>query len=108
MKKIGVLLLLAASAFLPALSQSSKNPFVGRWDLTVTAGDVKYGSWLEVTENAGKLEARAQQRTGNVAPVAEVHGEGQRLMVTVLAAGTRPELVWDLTEKGGKLAGVSK
>src|SRR5215831_259174 len=108
LKKIGISLLLAASVFLPALSQSSKSPFLGRWDLTVIVGNMKYASWLEVTENAGKLEARAQQRTGNVAPVAAVQSEGQRLLVTVLPAGARPELVWDLTEKGGKLSGVSK
>ncbi|SPE35879.1 conserved exported hypothetical protein [Candidatus Sulfopaludibacter sp. SbA6] len=120
MKKIGIALLLAAAATIPALSQNSK-PFLGRWDLTVTVGDMKYASWLEVTDKAGKLDARAQQRTGNVAPVDGVRMEGQRLLVTVAAAvparpaeGTRPatparpEIVWDLTEKGGKLSGVSK
>lgn len=121
MKKIGISLLLAAAAFIPALSQSSKNPFLGRWDLTVTVGDMKYASWLEVTDKAGKLDARAQQRTGNVAPVPGVQMENQHLLVTVVAAaparaaeGARPaiparaETVWDLTEKGGKLSGVSK
>src|SRR5438094_9414333 len=121
MKKIGVALLLAAVAFIPALSQNSKNPFLGRWDLTVTVGDMKYASWLEVTGNTGKLDARAQQRTGNVAPVAGVRMEGQRLLVTVAAGvsarpaegsrpavAARPEVVWDLTEKGGKVSGVSK
>jgi hypothetical protein len=121
MKKIGISILLASMALIPALSQDSKNPFLGRWDLTVTAGDMKYASWLEVTDQAGKLDARAQQRTGNVAPVAGVQTEGQRLVVTVAAAaparpaeGNRPsvparsEIVWDLTEKGGKVSGVSK
>ena len=121
MKKIGIALILAAVAFIPALSQNSKNPFLGRWDLTVTAGDMKYASWLEVADKAGKLDARAQQRTGNVAPVAGVQMEGQRLLVTVVAGAparpaagdrpampARPEVVWDLTEKGGKVSGVSK
>jgi hypothetical protein len=118
MKKIGIALLLAAA--IPALAQNSK-PFLGRWDLTVTVGDMKYASWLEVTDKAGKLDARAQQRTGNVAPVAGVRMEGQRLLVTVAAAvparpaegnrpatPARPETVWDLTAAGGKLSGVSK
>jgi hypothetical protein len=121
MKKIGIALLLAAAAFIPALSQNPKNSFIGRWDLTVTSGDMKYASWLEVTENAGKLGARAQQRTGNVAPVAGVQTEGQRLLVTVAASiparpaegnrpatPARPEIVWDLAEKGGKITGVWK
>ena len=121
MKRIGSTLLLAGVALIPALSQNPENPFVGRWDLTVTAAGVKYGSWLEVTEKAGKLDARAQQRTGHAQPVAGVRREGQRLLVTVMPAvsarpaeGKRPaiearaEIVWDLTEKGGKLSGVSK
>jgi hypothetical protein len=121
MKNIGIALLLAAAASIPALPQNSRNPFLGRWDLTVTVGDMKYASWLEVTEKAGKLEARAQQRTGNVAPVAGIRLEGERLLVTVAAAvparaaegkrpamAARPEIVWDLTEQGGKLSGVSK
>ena len=39
MKKIGIALLLAAA--IPALAQNSK-PFLGRWDLTVTVGDMKH------------------------------------------------------------------
>ena len=119
MKNIVIVLLLAVAASTPALPQNSKNPFLGRWDLTVTVGDMKYASWLEVTEKAGKLEARAQQRTGNVAPVARIRLEGERLSVTVAAGrrpaegkrpamAARPEIVWSLTEKGGKLSGVSK
>src|SRR5690349_9809971 len=109
MKKVYVALLLAAAAFVPALSQNSKNQFVGRWDLTVTANGVKYPSWLEVTENDGRLDARAQQRTGNVAPVAGVRMEAQKLLVTVAAAApSRAEIIWNLAEKGGHLSGVSK
>src|ERR1022692_5030811 len=67
------------------------------------------------------LEARVQQTTGNVAPVAAVKMDGQRLIVTVNAAAParpaadnrpafpgRPELVWELTAQGGKLTGVVK
>jgi hypothetical protein len=120
MNKIGSALLLTAVAFIPALSQNSKNPFLGRWDLTVTDGQMKYASWLEVTEKAGKLEARAQQTEGHAMPVVAIRSEGQRLVLTVAAAAparpaeggrgpvpASPETVWDLTEKGGKLSGVS-
>jgi hypothetical protein len=121
MKRTYILPILAAAALIPALSQSAKNPFAGRWDLTVTVGNDKYPSWLEVTEKDGGLHARAQQRTGNVAPVAAVKMEGQRLIVTVDAAAPprpaadnrpafpgRPEVVWEFTEKGGKLTGTQK
>jgi hypothetical protein len=109
MKKVYITLLLAAAALVPLLSQNSQNRFAGRWDLTVTADNIKYPSWLEVTGNDGRLEARAQQRTGNVAPVAGVRMEGERLLVTVVAGvPSRPEIVWDLAEKGGKLSGTWK
>ncbi len=120
MKKSLLLLSTAAVALIPALSQKT-NPFVGRWDLTVTVGSDKYPSWLEVTEKDGSLHARAQQRTGNVAPVAAVKMDGSHLIVTVVTAAPprpaaenrpastgRPEIIWDLTESGGKLAGVQK
>jgi hypothetical protein len=118
MKRIILLLALAAVALIPALSQKA-SPFAGRWDLTLTADGNKFPSWLEVTEKGGRIEARAQQRTGNVAPVAGVKVDGGKLLVTVVAAAparlaqdnrpaapARPELVWELTEKGGKLTGV--
>jgi hypothetical protein len=117
---IGLTLALASVALLPAPAQKA-NPFVGRWDVTVTADGVKYPSWIEVTENGGALDARVQQRTGNVAPVAGVKMEGARLIVTVLEAAParpaegqrpafagRPELVWELSESGGKLTGAQK
>jgi len=120
MRRFCILSITAAAALLPALAQSP-NPFSGRWDMTVTVGNNRFPSWLEVTEKSGNLEARVQQRTGNVAPVAAVKMDGPRLIVTVTAAAAarpasdnrpafpgRPETVWELTEKGGKLTGVQK
>ena len=120
MKRIILFFAVAAVVLIPGLSQKA-NPFAGRWDLTVTADGHPFPSWLEVMEKDGQLEARAQQRTGNVAPVAGVKMEGGKLLVSVIAAATarpaqdnrpatpaRPELIWELTEKGGKLTGVHK
>ncbi len=119
MKHFLMMLAVAAATLVPALAQKSKNPFTGRWDITVTRGSVRFPSWLEVTDAAGRLEARAQGRTGNVSPVAAVAMEGERLIVTVSAAAparpaegarpampARPAMVWTLTEAGGKLNGT--
>ncbi len=117
MKKICVLVMIIAVI---ALAQKT-NPFIGRWDMTVTVGGDRYPSWIEVTEKDGALQARVQQRTGNVAPVAAVKMDGSRLVVTVVSAAPprpasenrpattgRPEITWELTESGGKLSGVQK
>jgi hypothetical protein len=54
--------------------------FLGRWDLTVTAGAAEYASWLEVTRAPdGKLAARMVGRSGSVRPV-EVRRDGGELI----------------------------
>ena len=121
MKRFCILSILAAAALITALAQNPANPFLGRWDMTMSIGNSHFPSWLEVTEKSGTLEARVQQATGNVAPVAAVKMDGARLIVTVTAAAparaaaegrpavaARPETVWELTAQGGKLSGVSK
>ncbi len=120
MKKITLTLTLIAIA-LAALAQQGKSSYAGRWDLTVTAPDATYPSWLEVTEKPdGGLEARAQEREGGVHPAA-TKVEGDRLIVTVQAAAparaaaegkaaapAREVFVWELSARGGKLSGVQK
>jgi hypothetical protein len=121
MKRYLLLLIVAAAALIPALSQKSGNPFAGRWDLTLTRGTDRFPSWLEVTEKDGKLDARAQLRTGNVNPVAGLKTEGGKLILTVAAAAparpaegkrqaspARPEMTWELTAAGGRLTGTQK
>lgn len=121
MTKFFVALTIAAAALVPALSQNANNPFAGRWDMTVTVGNDRFPSWMEVMEKGGTLDARIQQRTGNVAPVAAVKMDGPRLIVTIAAAAParpaaegrpafagRPEVVWELTAQGGKLTGIQK
>jgi hypothetical protein len=121
MKRYNLLLIIAAAALIPALAQNSTNPFLGRWDMTLTSGNNHYPSWLEVTDKGGTLEARVQQPTGNVAPVPGVRIDGSRLIVTLSAAAPprpaadgrpafpgRSETTWELTAEGGKLAGAQK
>jgi hypothetical protein len=116
-----VVLTLAVAAVFPALPQKGSGPFTGRWDMTVTRENLTFPSWMEVVDNDGAPEARVQLRTGNVNPAAAAKIDGARLIITVSAAtparpaeGTRPasparpELVWELTASGGKLAGTQK
>lgn len=121
MKRLLIALIPALAFLIPALAQQGNNPFAGRWGLTVTAPDATYPSWMEVVDKDGKLDVRAQQREGNVRPVAAVERTGSRLVVTVAAAtparpasdtrpasAGQPALIWELTAAEGKLSGVQK
>ena len=45
------------------------NPYLGRWDLTVSAPGHEYPSWLSLTEKDGKLAAEFVGRWGNARPL---------------------------------------
>jgi hypothetical protein len=94
---------------MPALPQNGSNPFLGRWDITVTAANGSYPDWMEVTSKEGSLAARVQPRGGGVHPAAGVKIDGSHLIVTVSAATARgPEVTWDLTANGDQLSGSQK
>jgi len=89
--------------------------------MTVTTADETYPSWMEVVQKDGELSVRAQERTGNVHPVAAANLEGSSLIVTVSdavparpaeegrpASPARPALIWELSLENGKLTGVQK
>ncbi len=65
------LIVSALVAFMPAGSscayspKSSVAPFLGRWDLTLQAGEREYPSWLELTQVGGQLQARMVSRWGH-------------------------------------------
>ena len=85
----------------------ASNPFLGRWNITITSGNMTYPGWLEVTEAAGKVEARVQPRTGSVHPATNVKLAGSQLSLTVSEADKdRPAVTWTLSEKGGALSGM--
>ena len=75
-------LLIAAAAFCSA-GLAQKNPFLGRWDLTITAGQESYPDWMELTESGGKLDALIQPRSGGARHATDAKLDGSRLMVTI-------------------------
>jgi hypothetical protein len=91
------------------LGAAGRNPFAGRWDLTVKAPNGAYPAWIEVAGKDGKPEARIQPRGGSVRLANEVNLDGNQLIVTISpAAEDRPAITWDLNVKGGSLAGAVK
>ncbi len=108
MKPIYLALLAAAVCLTPASSQTGTNPFLGRWDLTVTSPRGASNQWIEIVEKDGKLDGRIQPGGGASRPIVAAKLEGSHLVVTVQAAGKGPETIWDLTVDGNKLSGVQK
>jgi hypothetical protein len=90
-----------------ALAQSTKSPFLGRWDVTVTNGRDTYPDWIEVSEKDGKLAARVQPRSGGAVWASDVRGDGNRLTVT-MGGGDGPATVWELTAGGEAFSGQMK
>ena len=56
-----------------------KNPYIGRWALTIPGGGA---GWLGVTQEDGYLDASILWGGGSVVPVASVYMDGDSLVVT--------------------------
>ena len=99
---------LAVALALSAFPQSGAQPFLGRWDLTLTNSRGSWPQWMEITEQDGHLDGRIQPRGGAVRPIAGAKLEGGHLLIVVSAAGRGPEVDWDLTREGDKVSGIQK
>ena len=96
----------AAALALPALAQ--KNPFLGRWDLTLTGSNGSWPQWMEVVEKDGKIGGQIQPRGGAVRPIESAKIENGHLLIVVQPAGRGPEISWALSAAGDKLTGTQK
>jgi len=81
---------------------ASAKRFLGRWDLTLKAPDWEYPSWLEVSEEGGKLKAQMVGRWGNARALPKVEVTGGRL--TFVSPKEEESSKSDLVFEG-KLAG---
>jgi 3-keto-disaccharide hydrolase len=99
-----ILLPIAGAAVLLSLglAQNSKNPFLGRWDITVTTPRDTYPDWMELSEKDGKLDAFIQPRAGGASHHSEVKVDGDRMTVTLGQA------TWELTAQGDRFTGSLK
>jgi Domain of Unknown Function (DUF1080) len=98
---------LASALLTLGLAQNAKNPFLGRWDITVTTPKATYPDWIEVSEKDGKLAAHVQPRGGGAVWASDVKLDGNRLTVT-LGGGRGPATIWELTAKGDSFDGQMK
>ncbi len=94
---------------LPAAAQSSKNPFLGRWNFNITTPGGTRASWLGVSEKGGKLEVWYQPTGGNVYEIKDAKLKGSHLSLPISAAkDNRPSVTWELDAQGDKLTGSQK
>jgi hypothetical protein len=102
---------LAVTALYPKMPFSkTKDPFVGRWDITVTLSAApEYPDWLEITDEDGVPHARLQQRSGSVHPVESARYEGKHLILGISPPNAKgAPVTWEIYRNGPRLAGVIK
>ena len=100
----------------PALSQKhASDSFAGRWDLTITAGNTSYPSWMELVDEGGSPAVRIVGRTGSARSVQDVsvqtHAAGAQMgsslsFITTESFGGKPvKVTWAMSLQGDKLSG---
>jgi hypothetical protein len=116
MKQFWFVLIFGAAMLVPALSQKHANdPFSGRWDLTITAGNSSYPSWMELVDEGGNPAVRIVGRTGSARSVQDVQTQviavgvpmGSALSFTTTESfGGKPvKVTWAMNVQGDKLTG---
>jgi len=73
------LALTAAVAVGAAPATAADQPAVGRWDITVTQGELQVPSWIEIRPQAGRLTARFCSEVAGVYDVGEVKVDGDKI-----------------------------
>ena len=99
MKQLLVVLLGAAALI-------ARQPFEGRWDLTVSTPKDTYPSWMEVTEGGGQPKVRIVGRVASVHPAKDVKLEGARLSFTTSEwFDGEIKVTWEFNAADGKITG---
>jgi 3-keto-disaccharide hydrolase len=109
-KPYSLYLTILAIALASPLAAQNTQPFLGRWDLTVTpANGNPYPQWIELTDNGGQIEGRFQPRGGAWRPIESAHMDSGKLIVVLGQARMGPAMSWELTSSGpGALTGIEK
>jgi hypothetical protein len=87
---------------------ASAKRFLGRWDLTLKAPDREYPSWLEVSEEGGRLKAQMVGRWGNARALPKVEVTGGRLTFVSPKEeeSSKSDLVFEGKLAGKQLVGI--
>lgn len=88
---------------------ASTAPLVGRWDLTLTAPDREYPSWLEIRQKDGQPSAQFVGRWGNARPLPkiEIHGKHISFVSPKDEEGRKDDMVFEGNLSGDTLTGTT-
>lgn len=109
-RKLGSLVALTGVSILPALCQQEvKNPFAGRWDLTVKTPTESYPAWMEVEGATGGLRVRVVGKLTSAHSAENVRQDDSKISFTSSERFGGPTKVsWEMTVNGSKLTGAQK
>jgi Domain of Unknown Function (DUF1080) len=88
----------------------SVEPFLGRWDLTLTAPGREYPSWLEIRQEDGQLKARMTSRWGNARQLPKITVSSDGLLTFVSPKeeeDRKDDMVFQGRLVGGGLSGTT-
>jgi hypothetical protein len=98
-----------AVLFLMSADSQAPNPFLGRWDFSITTPSGVGANWLGVSEKNGAPEVWFQPTGGHVVRMQDFKITGSHMTLTTSAANDKaPATVWELDASGGKLTGTQK
>lgn len=91
----------------PAAADPAK-AFLGRWDLTLKAADREYPSWLELSQENGRLVAQFVGRWGNARPLpkAELSNGKLTFVSPKEEEGSQADMVFEGILSGKSLSGT--
>src|SRR5690242_13797474 len=90
-------------------ADKSGHSFLGRWDLTLKTPQREYPSWLEITEEGGKFQARLVSRWGHARPLPKVEITGDRILFVSPKEEEerKDDMVFEGKRSGKTLAGTT-
>lgn len=91
-----------------AVQAPAAKAFFGRWDLTLRGPDGEHASWIEISENSGKIAALFTGRWGNARPLpkVEIDGDGIVFVSPKDEESSKEDVVFKGTLNGGRLSGT--
>ncbi|HEV2136117.1 MAG TPA: DUF1080 domain-containing protein [Terracidiphilus sp.] len=90
-------------------SASSVQPFLGRWDMTITTPSGSVPSWLYLYEEGGALKAMMTGRWGNARalPKVSISNDTLTFVDPKEEEGANSDLIFHANLKNGRLAGTA-